>query len=276
VDLKTIAKAITMSVLTYIERDFINRLFNNGGYVLDFSTDSFNRFTIDSIGIPLCEKYGMSKGKSLLAFIDESKGHEIAKLVKDLLDYYVVRYGDRGSENEKLITACREIVLRLQGRNVLLKKHSEKLITAFDSDYIAAQIKQMDATIETHPSDAIGKAKELLESCCETILKEKNITCDERPSLPQLVKKVCEELKLTPEHIPNEAKAAKSIKAILGNLSAIAVGIAELRNEYGTGHGKSASYKGLTPRHARLAVGTATTAVLFIWETHEELTRSHF
>ncbi len=265
-----------MAVLSYIERDSVSRLFNNSGYVLDFSTDDFNRFTIDSVGVPLCEKYGLSKGKSLMAFIDEAKGFEIAKLVDDLLNYYVVRFGDRGPDNEKLITACREIVLRLQGRDVVFKKQSEKIISAFDSDYIAAQIKQMEATIETHPSDAIGKAKELLESCCETVLKERNIACYERVSLPQLVKKVCEELKLTPDNISNEAKAAKSIKAILGNLSAIAVGIAELRNDYGTGHGKSASYKGLTPRHARLAVGTATTAVLFIWETHEEQKLARF
>lgn len=265
-----------MAILTYIERDSINRLFNSGGYVLDFSTDSFNRFTIDSIGIPLCEKYQLSKGKSLLAFIDEAPGNEIAKLVKDLLDYYVSRYGNKGPENEKLIATCREIVSRLQGGDIIQKKHSKKLITAFDSEYISAQIQQMDASIESHPTDAIGKAKELLESCCETILKEKGFVFEERPSLPQLVKKVCDELKLTPDHIPNETKAAKSIKAILGNLSAIAVGIAELRNEYGTGHGRSTSYKGLTPRHARLAVGTATTAVLFLWETHEERKRSHF
>lgn len=264
-----------MSVLSYIERDSINRLFNNGGYVLDFSTDDFNHFTANSIDIPICTKYGLSKGKSLLAFLDEAEGFQIAKLVNDLLDYYVQKYGDNGSENEKLISACRDIVSRLRGHNALQKKHSEKLIAAFDSDYISAQIKQMDATIDTHPSDAIGKANELLESCCETILKEKSIPY-ERTNLPQLVKKVCEELKLTPNHIRDEAKAAKSIKAILGNLSAIAVGIAELRNEYGTGHGKSASYKGLTPRHARLAVGTATTAVLFIWETHEDQKFSRF
>ena len=62
-----------MAVLSYIERDSVSRLFNNGGYVLDFSTDDFNRFTIDSVGFPLCEKYGLSKGKSLMAFIDEAK-----------------------------------------------------------------------------------------------------------------------------------------------------------------------------------------------------------
>jgi hypothetical protein len=40
-------------------------------------------------------------------------------------------------------------------------------------------------------------------------------------------------------------------------------GIAELRNHYGTGHGKAAGAKGLSSRHAKLAVGAA--ASLAVW-----------
>lgn len=47
-----------------------------------------------------------------------------------------------------------------------------------------------------------------------------------------------------------------TVKAILGNLHGIAGNIAELRNAYGSGHGKNASDKGLTVRHANLAVGS--------------------
>lgn len=46
--------------------------------------------------------------------------------------------------------------------------------------------------------------------------------------------------------------------------SVVAGGIAELRNPYGTGHGKPDSYKGLTVRHAKLAVGSATTLVEYL------------
>ena len=46
--------------------------------------------------------------------------------------------------------------------------------------------------------------------------------------------------------------------------------MAELRNSYGSGHGKDAKFKGLSPRHARLAVGAGVTAVHFLWETFEE------
>lgn len=43
-------------------------LFNRGGYVLDFSNNSFDTFTFLSVGIAIQETYGLSKGKSLRAF----------------------------------------------------------------------------------------------------------------------------------------------------------------------------------------------------------------
>jgi len=46
--------------------------------------------------------------------------------------------------------------------------------------------------------------------------------------------------------------------------------MAELRNSYGRGYGKTAKFKGLSPRHARLTVGAAVTASHFIWETYED------
>jgi len=45
-------------------------------------------------------------------------------------------------------------------------------------------------------------------------------------------------------------------------------GIAELRNHYGSGHGREPTAKGLQPRHTRLAVGAAATLVTFLFETH--------
>jgi hypothetical protein len=56
-------------------------------------------------------------------------------------------------------------------------------------------------------------------------------------------------------------------------LATITQGIAELRNQYGTGHGKAAGAKGLGPRHAKLAVGAASTLAVFLAETHNEKPR---
>jgi hypothetical protein len=43
------------------------------------------------------------------------------------------------------------------------------MIDIFNSDYIAAQIRQMNEAIEKYPANAIGKAKEILALCCQTI-----------------------------------------------------------------------------------------------------------
>ena len=75
-------------------------------------------------------------------------------------------------------------------------------------------------------------------------------------------------LEITPEHIPVTAKEATSIKAILGSLRGIATHIAVIRNAYGSGHGKSASYKGLEERHAKLAIGSSITLVNFLWDSY--------
>ena len=49
--------------LSGIERGVFIKLFNRGGYVLDFSTSDFDTFTLESVGVALCEKYHLSKGR---------------------------------------------------------------------------------------------------------------------------------------------------------------------------------------------------------------------
>ena len=99
---------------------------------------------------------------------------------------------------------------------------------------------------------------------------ERKVAADPDWDVIRLNKETCKLLKLTPDDIDNAAKASETIKKLLGNLSVISQSMAELRNSYGSGHGKDAKFKGLSPRHARLAVGSTVAAVLFLWETHEE------
>ncbi len=146
----------------------------------------------------------------------------------------------------------------------------KEVLSSTDLVYVAQQITRMEAAVNNDPSLAIGTAKELIESCCKTILSERGLTLGNSDNLPKLVKTTVNELKLTPNDIPDEAKAADSIRKLLSNLAAVANGVAELRNKYGTGHGKEGSSKGLTPRHAKLAVGAASTLAVFLVETHRE------
>jgi len=139
-----------------------------------------------------------------------------------------------------------------------------------DLGYLSQQITRMETAVENDPSLAIGTAKELVETCCKTILKTRNIEFSRSADIPELIKLTAKALELTPDDIPDKAKAVETIKRLLSNLAAITQGVAELRNHYGTGHGKIASHKGLGSRHAKLAVGAASTLAVFLAETHNE------
>ncbi len=141
-------------------------------------------------------------------------------------------------------------------------------LSGADAGYVAQQITRMETAVQNDPGLAIGTAKELVETCCRTILAERQIEMPPNPDLPQLVKLTCRELELTRSDIPDQARAAETIKRLLSNLATITQGIAELRNKYGTGHGREAREKGLSSRHAKLAVGAASTLAVFLVETH--------
>lgn len=147
-----------------------------------------------------------------------------------------------------------------------LKEH----FTEGAASYVARQITRMESAIYDDPGLAIGTAKELVETVCKTILAERNVTETGSADLPRLVKTTAKDLDLTPEDISDAAQAADTIKRLLSNLATITNGIAELRNQYGTGHGREADAPGLEPRHAKLAVGAASTLAVFLLETHQE------
>jgi len=147
---------------------------------------------------------------------------------------------------------------------------ARKKLAIVNASYVAQQVTRMEAAVDSDPELAIGTAKELVETVCKTVMDERREAYSKSAELPELVKLTAKILKLTPDDIPNNAKAARTIKRLLSNLGAIPLGIAELRNQYGTGHGKRAGTKGLTSRHARLAVGAASTLAVFFIDTHRE------
>lgn len=152
---------------------------------------------------------------------------------------------------------------------------ARQVLSGADLGYVAQQITRMEAAVISDPGLAIGTAKELVETCCKTILSERGIDIPKSDDLSHLVKRTVKELRLTPDDISDKAKAADIIRILLSNLATITNGIAELRNKYGTGHGKEAKAKGLGSRHAKLAVGAASTLVVFLAETHKETADSY-
>lgn len=155
-------------------------------------------------------------------------------------------------------------------KNIQQKIYSEEIKRKFSSSYINSQVDVMMDNIEKNPNVAIGKAKELIESCAKSILEEMEIDYSKTMDFMPLVKKVMKELGLSANNQNKNDEAGKIAAKILGNLSGISQSMSELRNTFGDGHGKSKAFKSLPPRYARLAVGVATTTVYFLWDTYQE------
>ena len=273
---KAVAEFIAMA-MTDMEKGIFLSLYNRDGYVLDFSTDGFDAFTKSSVGIELCSHYGLSKGKSLAAYVEEATEADGSKLLCDLFDYYEIHFykeiegtsNDRNADEYRhYYEKCVPIVQR-ERAGISTSVQRKSLEATFTSEYMHLQIDTLFKSRETNPTEAIGKSKELIESCCKTILEEREVSCDKEWTLTQLVKATMKCLGIDTDAINADLPAGGTVKRILSSLGNIAGGIAELRNPYGTGHGKSNSYKGLTVRHAKLAVGSAATLVEYLWDAHE-------
>ena len=145
---------------------------------------------------------------------------------------------------------------------------------AVDSPYMLQQIERIENQVDSDPRLAIGTAKELVETVCKTILTDRKVRFDPKSELMDLVKLTRAELNLVPDSISDSAKAADTIRKLLSNLATITQSLAELRNSYGTGHGHDGRHKGLSPRHARLAAGSACVLAKFLFETHQHLDES--
>ena len=89
---------------------------------------------------------------------DKSNEDEIEKLKK-----YLLRDGYK-FENGQFVTLNHSLP------SIAMTTH---IARDFDTPEMVSQIKRIEASIESEPDLAIGSAKELLETCCKTILSDR-------------------------------------------------------------------------------------------------------
>lgn len=263
-----------MSSLSMREKRVLEEFFGMGsGYVLNFSDRTFGEFVHEAVDIEIhSDEYsihGSSKAKKLRAFWEVESDYLVGRLLNALIDYAQETARETTEEAKRLAERSRAIASRLLAGGPSLDDLKQKA-KSLDANHLAEQIRRMEDSVETDPSLAIGTAKELIETCCKTILSERGQEISGTPDIPTLTKATLKELNLVPEGVPNAARGADVIKRLLSNLSTIGHGLAELRGLYGTGHGQHGSTSGLTTRHAKLAVGAASTLAVFLFETHEQ------
>ncbi len=145
----------------------------------------------------------------------------------------------------------------------------ENATDLLDKGHFQEYIERIKKSVDQDPGLAIGSTKELVEATLKTILTELKTPADKDDDIPKLLKQVQKALDLVPEGVDDAKKGADIIKVLLSNLGQVVVKVAELRNLYGTGHGKDKKRTGLNERHARLTVGAGVTLSTFLLETFE-------
>lgn len=133
-----------------------------------------------------------------------------------------------------------------------------------DARFMQEQLSRAEGAVQNDPALAIGTAKELVETCCKTMLGKLGIPIPEGTELPKMANMLLEELELLPRTVDAAEQGAVSLRALLGNFANIPHRLAELRNLYGTGHGKDGKFQGLEPHHAQLAVESAQAFINFV------------
>ncbi len=165
--------------------------------------------------------------------------------------------------------SCEDGRLRLR-HTVAGGAHLIEISRGEEAAFLEFQVERLQAAVGEQPDLAIGTAKELIETCCYTILARLGEPRLDKPDLTKLVTSTMEVLDLLPKGIPDDKKGSQAVKKTLGSAAAIVQGIAELRNLYGSGHGKDGKWRGLGPRHARLAANAAITVATFLLDTASE------
>ena len=139
---------------------------------------------------------------------------------------------------------------------------------SLDSDNLYDNLRRLERVGDGEPGETIALAKEIVEGCCKLILDDRAVSYSNRADIPELLKLLRKEIRIMPDGIDENAKAANEIRTVLTSLGKIAHALGPIRNAYGKGHGRGRDFKGLEPRHARLAIGAASIFVDFVLDRH--------
>lgn len=199
------------------------------------------------------------------------------RVVERLLDRLELTLSDQGAghwaaDRIRLIRrelARAEVDVAADGR-LVLSRHvlaAGGLSSAPTWSGIHLAMKRLERS-DTEPEERLGAAKELVEATIKHALTDLSEPFDHDADVPALAKQLHKRLKLDPAGVAPTARGVETIVRILGGLTMIPQGLAELRNEgYGTGHGQAQRIAGLRPRHADLAARSAVAYAGFIMDT---------
>lgn len=134
---------------------------------------------------------------------------------------------------------------------------------------ILEALNRASALLDRDPAGVVGAVKELIEATAKTVLESLELEVAKGEDLPSLVKRTQVALGLNASSVSEDIDASASIKKVLTGVTGIAIGLTELRNSDGSGHGRTRGTR-LSPRHARLAVNGARAWCEIVLDTYDD------
>ena len=191
---------------------------------------------------------------------------------KNLLELYNKEITEAGYKIEEKESAFGNKYYHPTGifeQTITILKDIPDIDSKLNSDNNRKYVTRMMTNIEKDPELVIGTAKDWIESIFKTFLKTKEIEYSEGENLPKLATLVFNEIRKISDE-KNETKSNEITKQMLRVLSALVQNIAELRNNYGSGHRKESEKLQLGPIYASLVANAAATLAMYIFQTYEK------
>lgn len=241
------------------EKALFLKLFIDKGYVLDFSDSSFATFTMDSVNVDIKAKYGLSKGKSLIAFSEHADEKSVQKLFADLIKYYELNIlsDSINSQEKNLYSKCKKLTEQFEKNLILIDTPTIKTV---NQNYITELSQRAFSDIKNGEFDsAFTKARTIIEEVfCFAIESQK-----QHPMESGDISRLYNQVKslYCMHQSPN---MDKRINSLLSGIEKIISSVSEMRNKGSDSHGLGKRRLSVKDYHARLYVNSATTIADFI------------
>lgn len=211
-----------------------------------------------------------------IASVDQTKAEDVSRLLEALAHMMTTlgqqyRAPDAPDPLNPLVVNLRRDGFEWDGARITeatgaLVAGAVAVTRELDLKGLHDRIRAAERKVESDLAGAIGDAKELLESVLRTVAGHHGIEIGGDADVTEMFKAVRDVLVVIPPDVTDPEKADAILRRLLGNLSGLCGTLAELRNAYGSGHGKADGFVGLDKKHALLAVTTAGAMAAFVLE----------
>jgi hypothetical protein len=218
---------------------------------------------------------------SLIDFNDEAQQRRLLRVYLSTIDDWARDFldGNITDDAKGLVRSLRRDDAPINDEGDLTEVGSSPVTLPLDQfdrlsqpEVLVKHLERIGNNLSKDPAAAIGSSKELVESTCKFVLDDYGVSYGKTDSLLDLYKATAKALKIDREAVPGNRKGSEASQRILQNLATAVQSMAELRNELGLGHGKTANSPALE-RHARLSFNASRTVVEFILQTWHQRQR---